>query len=111
MSDSPRILLIEDDRSLASALDSVLTAEGYSVVTSPRGDAGCDLAEAEEFSVILTDLRLPGLGGLDVVRRLHGSQPSRPIILMTAHGTTRPPLRQRNWEPTTISSSRLRWRN
>ena len=88
MTSTPRLLLIEDDCSLAAALDSVLTAEGYHVTTSSRGDTGCELAVKEEFAVVLTDLRLPGLGGLDVVRRLHGAQPARPIILMTAHGTT-----------------------
>lgn len=88
MNPPPRLLLIEDDRSLAAGLESVLTAEGYTVTLSARGDTGCELASTQDFEVILTDLRLPGLGGLDVVRRLHAAQPARPIILMTAHGTT-----------------------
>ncbi len=88
MSSPKHLLLIEDDPSLAAALATVLSAEGFSVEVARRGDDGCRRAANGSFDVILTDLRLPGLGGLEVIRRLHAEQPGTPILLMTAHGTT-----------------------
>ncbi|HEV7924699.1 MAG TPA: sigma-54 dependent transcriptional regulator, partial [Verrucomicrobiae bacterium] len=52
------------------------------------GDEGLERAEVEFHDVVVTDLRLPGLGGLELVGRLHATKPKQPIILMTAHGTT-----------------------
>lgn len=84
----PRILLIEDDASTSSALSKVLTGEGYLVTTADRGDDGLAMATRETFDLVITDLRLPGLGGLELVKQLHIAKPKLPIVLMTAHGTT-----------------------
>jgi DNA-binding NtrC family response regulator len=83
-----RILLIEDDAIAAGSLQEVLTAEGYAVSLAQRGDEGLAQARRESFDVVLTDLRLPGVGGLELIRELHEAKPRLPIILMTAHGTT-----------------------
>jgi two-component system, NtrC family, response regulator len=83
-----RILLIEDDPSLAGSLERVLANEGYSVAHEKRGDTGLNRAIQDSFDIVLTDLRLPGCDGLDLVRRLHNAKPRLPAILMTAHGTT-----------------------
>ena len=82
------ILLIEDDPGTGSALQSVLTAAGYRVDLVTRGDEGLQRAQATEYQVVLSDLRLPGMDGLEVIRRLHQFQPRLPMVLMTAHGTT-----------------------
>src|SRR6185295_17051189 len=84
---SQRILLIEDDAGLAANLCDVLAEEGFEVTECARGDDGLRHATGGEFEVVLTDLRLPGLGGLELVRQLHESQPRLPVVLMTAHGT------------------------
>ncbi|HTI69261.1 MAG TPA: sigma-54 dependent transcriptional regulator [Candidatus Limnocylindria bacterium] len=83
-----KILLIEDDPGLSGALESVLKAEGFAITLARRGDDGCQLGLQEEFDTVLTDFRLPGMGGLEIVKRLHEHNPRLPIILMTAHGTT-----------------------
>jgi nitrogen regulation protein NR(I) len=88
MSHRPKVLLIEDDASAAAALRRVLVAEGHEVACEGRGDAGLARAQRDEFDVVITDFKLPGLNGLDLVRQLHGAKPRLPIILMTAHGTT-----------------------
>lgn len=82
------ILLIEDDASTASALQKVMCDEGYAVDVAERGDTGLIRAREESFDVVITDLRLPGLDGLELVSQLHAAKPKLPIILMTAHGTT-----------------------
>jgi nitrogen regulation protein NR(I) len=87
MSSSPNILLIEDDTKLADNLRLVLEDEDFDVTHCARGDDGLARALHEPFDVVLTDLRLPGLGGLDLVRQLREAQPRLPVVMMTAHGT------------------------
>jgi DNA-binding NtrC family response regulator len=83
-----KILLIEDDTGTASALQKVLRARDYVVDVAARGDDGLKRAIADSFDVVLTDLRLPGLGGMDLAVQLRAAKPKLPIIMMTAHGTT-----------------------
>src|SRR6266550_1976401 len=87
MPSTAHILLIEDDASLAGNLCDVLTEDDFKVTVCNRGDEGLRRASEEECDVVLTDLRLPGLGGLELVRQLHETQPRLPVVLMTAHGT------------------------
>lgn len=88
MNTSGRILLIEDDVTIAESLKQVLTDEGFSIVYEKRGDDGLRRASMDVFDAVVTDLKMPGLGGLDLVKKLHATHPRLPIILMTAHGTT-----------------------
>ncbi len=83
-----RILLIEDDPGITITLQRLLGGEGHEVVVEKRGDSGLARAKAETFDVVLSDLKLPALSGLDLVRELQAANPRLPIILMTAHGTT-----------------------
>src|SRR6185436_9772949 len=87
MPSAASILLIEDDASLAANLCDVLKEDGFRVTVCNRGDEGLRRASNDECDVVLTDLRLPGLGGLELVRQLHDTQPRLPVVLMTAHGT------------------------
>jgi DNA-binding NtrC family response regulator len=88
MSPAAKILLIEDDSGITDTLKRVLVEENYAVEIEKRGDDGLERAAAESFHVVITDLKLPGIGGLEIVRRLHATQPRLPIILVTAFGTT-----------------------
>jgi len=85
---APRLLLIEDDPSTAGSLQKVLQAEGYAVDLAARGDTGLAQAQDQPYDLVITDLKLPGLDGLQVVAGLHAAKPRLPIIMMTAHGTT-----------------------
>jgi nitrogen regulation protein NR(I) len=87
MPSTAHVLLIEDDQSLAKNLCEVLDSDGFKVALCHRGDEGLRRATNDECEVVLTDLRLPGLGGLELVRQLHEVQPRLPVVLMTAHGT------------------------
>ncbi len=84
---APQVLLIEDDVSLATNLAEVLQENGFRVILCNRGDDGLQRTREEAFAAVLTDLRLPGLGGLELVRQLQAAQPRLPVVLMTAHGT------------------------
>lgn len=81
------VLVVEDDVSLGDALSTILASEGYRVSCSRRGDEGCRKALSDDPDLVVTDLRLPGMGGIDLVRNLRHARPSLPIILMTAHGS------------------------
>jgi nitrogen regulation protein NR(I) len=83
-----QILLVEDDAAIVTTLRHVLADEGYEVMVEKTGDAGLNRALADEFDVVITDLKLPGLNGLELVRKLHAARPRLPILMMTAHGTT-----------------------
>lgn len=83
-----KILLIEDDASIVAALKKELQAEGYDVTVAKRGDEGLSEAQRERYHAVLTDLKLPGISGLELVEKLHGALPKLPIIMMTAYGTT-----------------------
>lgn len=85
---TPRLLIIEDDQSTAASLQKVLRAEGYSVEVANRGDTGLKQACEGDFDLVLTDLRLPGVEGMELVARLHRERPRVAIVMMTAHGTT-----------------------
>lgn len=88
MTTGAKILLIEDDPGITDTLRRVLAEEGHEVVVSKRGDEGLARASQDSFNVVITDLRLPGLDGLELVRQLHAAKPRLPIILVTAFGTT-----------------------
>jgi len=84
----PKILLVEDDRQIVTALTRVLTDEGYDVTHAHDGTKGLSLATAEPCDLVITDFKLPGVTGMDLVQNLHDARPRLPVILMTAHGTT-----------------------
>ncbi len=88
MSDAGNVLLIEDDPGIVMTLRRVLAEEGYQVQVETRGDQGLSRARDNGFDVVITDMKLPGLNGLDLVKELHAAKPRLPIILITAHGTT-----------------------
>jgi DNA-binding NtrC family response regulator len=83
-----KILLIEDDVGTGTALQKVLRAEEYEVDLTTRGDEGLRRAQEGSYHLVLTDFRLPGLSGLELIKQLHAAKPKLPVILMTAYGTT-----------------------
>lgn len=88
MNPPPKILLIDDDPGIRETLQRVLGAEGYQTIIESRGDLGLARAARETFNAVITDLKLPGMSGLELVSQLHAAQPRLPIILVTAFGTT-----------------------
>jgi nitrogen regulation protein NR(I) len=88
MNPPAKILLVEDDDAIVATLSRVLTEEHYEVFVENRGDLGLMRAKETGFDVVITDLKLPGLNGLELVRELHAARPRLPILMVTAHGTT-----------------------
>lgn len=82
-----RILIIEDERDLALLIQRHLEDSGFAVQIAYRGDDGLKTAENGEFDLILLDLMLPGIDGIEVCRRLRSSNLQTPIVMVTARTT------------------------
>ncbi len=79
-----RILLVEDEEKLARFVELELTHEGYQVEKAFDGRTGLELAEKGGFDLLLLDIMLPGLNGLEVLRRLRKEGSAVPVIMLTA---------------------------
>ena len=88
MSESATILLVEDDRGIAASLRRVLEGEGYRVVSAASGTEGLQLAESAACDLVVTDFKLPGFSGLELLEKISVARPRLPVIVMTAHGTS-----------------------
>ncbi|MGH9787429.1 MAG: response regulator transcription factor [Candidatus Acidiferrales bacterium] len=81
-----RILIVEDEPSMVAGLRDNFEFEGYEVVTAGDGEAGLERALADSPDLVILDVMMPKLSGLDVCKQLKGKRPSLPIILLTARG-------------------------
>ena len=79
----PSILVIEDEEKLARFIELELTHEGYAVEKAYDGRVGLDMATQNSYDLVLLDIMLPGLNGLEVLRRLRRTS-SLPVIMLTA---------------------------
>ena len=86
MSENERILVIEDEEKLARFIEMELIYEGYQVEKAGDGRSGLSLAESGKFDLVLLDIMLPELNGIEVLRRLRRSG-DIPVILLTARDT------------------------
>jgi two-component system, OmpR family, alkaline phosphatase synthesis response regulator PhoP len=81
-----RLLLVEDDPTLRRALSFNLTREGYEVAAAADGEAGLEAARSERLDLILLDVMLPGMSGIEVLRTLRREGVTTPVIVLTAKG-------------------------
>ena len=81
------ILLIDDDESLRRVTEYRLKEDGYEVIAAADGQQGLALFQSSPVSLVLTDVRMPKMEGMDLLTRLKTIQPDLPVIMMTAHGT------------------------
>lgn len=82
-----KILVIEDDRDIAHLVQMHLRDIGYRVTVSHNGQQGLELAMTQPFDLIVLDLMIPGMDGLEVCRRLRARPPYTPILMLTAKST------------------------
>ena len=82
----PKVLIVEDDPAMATALKDGFTYEGYDVELARDGESGLKLALAAAPDVVVLDVMLPKMNGLDVCKRLRSEGSSLPIIMLTARG-------------------------
>jgi len=87
----PRILIIDDNVELAENMREIIELEhdGAQVAIAESGERGLELLGAEHFDLVITDMRMPGLSGLDIVRHLREHLPAIPALVMTAYAEER----------------------
>ena len=82
-----RVLLIDDQPDVRESVSDMLKALGHDVTVAADGQSGLRLVEDGEFDVVLTDLKMPGIDGLEVAKRIRAGHPDLPVILLTGWGT------------------------
>jgi two-component system nitrogen regulation response regulator NtrX len=83
----PRILVIDDDAGVRESLRMTLEYDGYDIAGAATGQEGLALVEREAPDLVLLDVKMPGMDGLDVLTRLHSMHETLPVVMISAHGT------------------------
>src|SRR5690242_1831932 len=83
---APSVLLVEDEPGIVDFVKRGLEAEGFSVHAAFDGLDGKRRALAESFDMVVLDLMLPGIGGMEILERLREAKPELPVIVLTARG-------------------------
>ena len=83
----PQVLVIDDDRDMRWALRTILESIGLTVAEANAGPAGLEIAARGQPAAVLLDMKIPGLGGHEVLTHLRARHPALPIIVITGYGT------------------------
>ena len=81
-----KILIVEDEPNMVAGLRDNFEFEGYQVITAPDGVAGLERALSESADLVILDVMMPRMSGLDVCKQLKAKRPGLPIIMLTARG-------------------------
>lgn len=82
------IVIVDDDTQLRQSFQKLLKEEGYDVRTAPTGELGIDEIAHESPDLLIMDVRLPGISGIEALKKVREKAPHLPVIIMTAFGTT-----------------------
>src|SRR5437667_6942636 len=85
----PRILIVDDDAGQRSLLVSFLSGQGFETVAVASGDQALETLRTQEFSMMISDVRMPGLSGLETLRRARQEHSVLPVLLVTAYADIR----------------------
>lgn len=82
-----KILVIDDERSIRNTLKDILGFEGFQVELAENGRAGIDLVQSSEFDIILCDIKMPEMDGLEVLEQIRKIKPESTVVMISGHGT------------------------
>src|SRR5439155_24023285 len=82
-----RVLIVDDEERMAAVVAAALRRAGHECETSPGADAALSALDERGADVVVTDWRMPGMDGMELLRRIHARRPGLPVILLTAHRT------------------------
>jgi nitrogen regulation protein NR(I) len=83
-----KVLIIDDDDKLRTSFEKLLTDEGYTVMAAPSAEAGIQMLRKDIPNLVILDMQMPGMNGLEAFNIIHKLEPRLPVIIMTAYGTT-----------------------
>jgi len=85
LNETPRLLIVDDDPGQRSLLDSFLRGQGFDTVVAESGERALELLPTQKFSLMISDVRMPGLSGLETLQRARKDFPALPVLLVTAY--------------------------
>ena len=82
-----KLLVVDDDPVVGASFKRVLSGKGYLVVAAENGQEALDRLKGEKFDAVFTDLRMPGMDGLQVAEEIRSAQPWTPVVIVTGYGS------------------------
>ena len=88
MANPSKILVVDDERAIRSILKEALDYEGYDVDTAEDGQVGFDKLKGGGYDLVLCDIKMPHMDGMEMLEAAHKLDPALPIIMISGHGNT-----------------------
>ena len=89
MSALRKVLVVDDDAVVGKSFDRVLTKDkGYVVITARSGAEALEKMRTQKYDLVFTDIKMPGMDGVELAERVKASQPWTPVVIITGYGTT-----------------------
>jgi CheY-like chemotaxis protein len=82
-----RVLIVDDDPVVSKSFDRVLAEWGYAVISAQNGDEALDKLAREDYDVVFTDIKMPGMSGIEVAQRIKATRPWLPVVIVTGYGS------------------------
>ncbi|MBI5923553.1 MAG: response regulator [Betaproteobacteria bacterium] len=82
-----KILVVDDDPVVSKSINRVLASKGYAVISAHDGEEALNKLNTEKYDLVFTDIKMPGISGLEVAERVKASQPWLPVVIVTGYGT------------------------
>ena len=82
-----RLLVIDDEKNIREGLSEYLRSDGYDVTSAENGDEGWNIFSNDDIDLVITDLKMPGVSGEELLKRILSQSPGFPVIILTGHGT------------------------
>jgi CheY-like chemotaxis protein len=82
-----KVLIVDDDPVVRKSFDRVLTGKGYAVITAENGEEALRKLNEEKYDLVYTDIRMPGMSGLEVAEEVKARKPWTPVVIITGYGT------------------------
>jgi CheY-like chemotaxis protein len=82
-----KVLVVDDDPVVRKSFDRVLTSKGYAVITAENGEEALRKLNEEKYDLVYTDIRMPGISGLEVAEQIKARKPWTPVVIITGYGT------------------------
>ena len=82
-----KVLVVDDDPAVRKSFDRVLTGKGYAVITAENGEEALRKLNEEKYDLVYSDIRMPGMSGLEVAEKVRARRPWTPVVIITGYGT------------------------
>lgn len=83
-----KVLVVDDDPVVSRSFDRVLSQKGYVVITAQNAQEALNQMQGEEYDLVYTDIKMPGMDGLEFAERVKAKRPWTPVVIVTGYGTT-----------------------